>query len=136
MDFLILFFKFLFDLILDYRDIKIFGHDCVASLLLKRLILAEASTDFKVEMGITVILISFFFFRAFYKFEFEDVRKLVAELCGRIHPQVYNSDFILFYLLITIPGSLQENLMSLLLAFYLLNLLLFFTDESIFFLCF
>ncbi|XP_059462765.1 uncharacterized protein LOC132191689 isoform X2 [Corylus avellana] len=26
--------------------------------------------------------------RAFYKFEFEDVRKLAAELCGRIHPQV------------------------------------------------
>ncbi|GLT55250.1 hypothetical protein SLA2020_283890 [Shorea laevis] len=26
--------------------------------------------------------------RAFHKFEFEDVRKLAAELCGRIHPQV------------------------------------------------
>ncbi|XWS56252.1 hypothetical protein CRYUN_Cryun09bG0070000 [Craigia yunnanensis] len=26
--------------------------------------------------------------RAFSKFEFEDVRKLAAELCGRIHPQV------------------------------------------------
>ncbi|KAF9617299.1 hypothetical protein IFM89_035243 [Coptis chinensis] len=26
--------------------------------------------------------------RAFNKFEFEDVRKLAAELCGRIHPQV------------------------------------------------
>ncbi|OIV92331.1 hypothetical protein TanjilG_10541 [Lupinus angustifolius] len=26
--------------------------------------------------------------RAFYEFEFEDVRKLSAELCGRIHPQV------------------------------------------------
>ncbi|CAL0310061.1 unnamed protein product [Lupinus luteus] len=28
------------------------------------------------------------FNRAFYVFEFEDVRKLSAELCGRIHPQV------------------------------------------------
>ncbi|KAF5175422.1 Arm repeat superfamily protein [Thalictrum thalictroides] len=26
--------------------------------------------------------------RAFHKFEYEDVRKLAAELCGRIHPQV------------------------------------------------
>ncbi|KAG6694135.1 uncharacterized protein LOC122276108 isoform X3 [Carya illinoinensis] len=26
--------------------------------------------------------------RAFHKFEFDDVRKLAAELCGRIHPQV------------------------------------------------
>ncbi|KAK9986731.1 hypothetical protein SO802_031682 [Lithocarpus litseifolius] len=26
--------------------------------------------------------------RAFHKFEFEDVQKLAAELCGRIHPQV------------------------------------------------
>ncbi|XP_011020335.1 PREDICTED: uncharacterized protein LOC105122745 isoform X2 [Populus euphratica] len=36
-------------------------HDCLAALLLKR---------------------------AFNKYEFEDVRKLAAELCGRIHPQV------------------------------------------------
>ncbi|XP_022967683.1 uncharacterized protein LOC111467138 [Cucurbita maxima] len=28
------------------------------------------------------------FYRAFSKFEFDDVRKLAAELCGRIHPQV------------------------------------------------
>ncbi|XP_062117653.1 uncharacterized protein LOC133831397 isoform X2 [Humulus lupulus] len=45
----------------DDRDFKIFGDECVVSLLFKR---------------------------AFYKFEFEDVRKLAAELCGRIHPQV------------------------------------------------
>ncbi|PON91698.1 Coatomer beta subunit [Trema orientale] len=45
----------------DYTDIKIFSHECVASLLLKR---------------------------AFYKFQFEDVRKLAAELCGRVHPKV------------------------------------------------
>ncbi|KAF3442571.1 hypothetical protein FNV43_RR16487 [Rhamnella rubrinervis] len=45
----------------DYGDINIFNHDCLAALLLKR---------------------------AFYNFEFEDVRKLAAELCGRIHPQV------------------------------------------------
>jgi hypothetical protein len=29
-------------------------------------------------------------FRALCEFEFEDVRKLSAELCGRIHPQVMN----------------------------------------------
>ncbi|KAM6568437.1 hypothetical protein CsatB_016422 [Cannabis sativa] len=45
----------------DDTDYKIFSDECVASLLFKR---------------------------AFYKFEFEDVRKLAAELCGRIHPQV------------------------------------------------
>ncbi|XP_054775738.1 uncharacterized protein LOC129284315 isoform X2 [Prosopis cineraria] len=37
------------------------GHECIAGLLLSR---------------------------AFCDFEFEDVRKLAAELCGRIHPQV------------------------------------------------
>ncbi|KAK9291087.1 hypothetical protein L1049_009274 [Liquidambar formosana] len=45
----------------DNGDINILDHDCVAALLLNR---------------------------AFGKFEFEDVRKLAAELCGRIHPQV------------------------------------------------
>ena len=30
----------------------------------------------------------FIIFRAFCEFEFEEVRKLSAELCGRIHPQV------------------------------------------------
>ncbi|KAL5540486.1 hypothetical protein UlMin_043080 [Ulmus minor] len=44
-----------------HSDIEIFSHDCIASLLFKR---------------------------AFYRFEFENVRKLAAELCGRIHPQV------------------------------------------------
>ncbi|KAJ4979551.1 hypothetical protein NE237_010331 [Protea cynaroides] len=33
-------------------------------------------------------LAAFLLNRAFHKFEFEDVRKLAAELCGRIHPQV------------------------------------------------
>lgn len=28
------------------------------------------------------------FFRALSKSEFEDVRKLAAELCGRLHPEV------------------------------------------------
>ncbi|XP_015899000.3 uncharacterized protein LOC107432388 [Ziziphus jujuba] len=45
----------------DCGDINIFSHDCLIALLLKR---------------------------AFYNFEFEDVQKLAAELCGRIHPQV------------------------------------------------
>ncbi|CAK7342514.1 unnamed protein product [Dovyalis caffra] len=42
-------------------DVNIIDEECVAALLLKR---------------------------AFNKYEFEDVRKLAAELCGRIHPQV------------------------------------------------
>ncbi|KAL5744037.1 hypothetical protein ACOSQ2_027153 [Xanthoceras sorbifolium] len=44
-----------------YGNINIIDHNCVAALLLNR---------------------------AFSKFELEDVRKLAAELCGRIHPQV------------------------------------------------
>ncbi|OMO71598.1 Cytochrome P450 [Corchorus olitorius] len=36
------------------------------------------------EMSVATFLLN----RAFSKFEFEDVRKLAAELCGRIHPQV------------------------------------------------
>ncbi|CAK9319331.1 unnamed protein product [Citrullus colocynthis] len=43
------------------HDMDIVDHTCVAALLLNR---------------------------AFSKFEFDDVRKLAAELCGRIHPQV------------------------------------------------
>ncbi|KAL6987105.1 hypothetical protein U1Q18_012862 [Sarracenia purpurea var. burkii] len=49
---------------LQYQDtgyIDIDDDDCIAGILLKR---------------------------AFNKFEFDDVRKLAAELCGRIHPQV------------------------------------------------
>lgn len=45
----------------EYGDINTNGHECVAVFLLNR---------------------------AFSTFEFQDVRKLAAELCGRIHPQV------------------------------------------------
>lgn len=45
----------------EYGDINTNGHECVAAFLLNR---------------------------AFSTFEFQDVRKLAAELCGRIHPQV------------------------------------------------
>ncbi|XP_039010853.1 uncharacterized protein LOC120139789 [Hibiscus syriacus] len=45
----------------EYRDVYLIDDDSVAAFLVNR---------------------------AFSKFEFEDVRKLAAELCGRIHPQV------------------------------------------------
>ncbi|XP_028774436.1 uncharacterized protein LOC114731438 isoform X1 [Neltuma alba] len=48
------------DIVPGTRDIEV-GYECIAALLLSR---------------------------AFCDFEFEDVRKLAAELCGRIHPQV------------------------------------------------
>lgn len=32
-------------------------------------------------------------FRALSKFEFEDVRKLAAELCGRIQPEVATTSY-------------------------------------------
>ncbi|KAK5841784.1 uncharacterized protein LOC108467232 [Gossypium arboreum] len=42
------------------------------------------------DVSVTVddSVVAFLVNRAFSKFEFEDVRKLAAELCGRIHPQV------------------------------------------------
>ncbi|KAF8102152.1 hypothetical protein N665_0201s0435 [Sinapis alba] len=49
------------DSVNEYRDIKFKDCQCIAAFL---------------------------FERAFSKFEFEEVRKLAAELCGRIHPQV------------------------------------------------
>ncbi|XP_024012800.1 uncharacterized protein LOC18019860 isoform X2 [Eutrema salsugineum] len=49
------------DSVNEYRDIKFEDCKCIAAFLLER---------------------------AFSKFEFEEVRKLAAELCGRIHPQV------------------------------------------------
>lgn len=45
----------------DLGDVNVLDHECLAAFLLNR---------------------------AFNKLEFEDVRKLAAELCGRIHPQV------------------------------------------------
>ncbi|XP_042514637.1 uncharacterized protein LOC122089182 isoform X2 [Macadamia integrifolia] len=42
--------------------------------------------DFNIQSN--ECLAAFLVNRAFHKFEFEDVRKLAAELCGRIHPQV------------------------------------------------
>ncbi|CAH2063814.1 unnamed protein product [Thlaspi arvense] len=49
------------DSVNEYRDIKFEDSQCIAAFLLER---------------------------AFSKFEFDEVRKLAAELCGRIHPQV------------------------------------------------
>ncbi|KAM5549867.1 hypothetical protein ABKV19_001009 [Rosa sericea] len=52
----------------DCQDINAINQDTVTALLLKSLVI--------------------FIFRTFCEFEFNDVRKLAAELCGRIHPQV------------------------------------------------
>ncbi|XP_010516375.1 PREDICTED: uncharacterized protein LOC104792046 isoform X2 [Camelina sativa] len=49
------------DSVNDYQDIKFEDCQCIAAFILER---------------------------AFSKFEYEEVRKLSAELCGRIHPQV------------------------------------------------
>ncbi|EFH52684.1 binding protein [Arabidopsis lyrata subsp. lyrata] len=49
------------DSVNDYQDIKFEDCQCIAAFILER---------------------------AFSKFEFEEVRKLSAELCGRLHPQV------------------------------------------------
>ncbi|KHG04122.1 hypothetical protein F383_04942 [Gossypium arboreum] len=48
------------------------------------------------DVSVTVddSVVAFLVNRAFSKFEFEDVRKLAAELCGRIHPQVPRNDLI------------------------------------------
>ncbi|MBA0607893.1 hypothetical protein Godav_020156, partial [Gossypium davidsonii] len=51
----------------EYGDVSVTGDDSVVAFLVNRSILDN---------------------EAFSRFEFEDVRKLAAELCGRIHPQV------------------------------------------------
>lgn len=64
--------------------------DCIAGFLLNRLVLEEHSLCL-LQLNITgawCVCHLFISFRAFCEFEFEDVRKLSAELCGRIHPQV------------------------------------------------
>ncbi|GAV57287.1 hypothetical protein CFOL_v3_00825 [Cephalotus follicularis] len=60
----------------DYRDIVIIDRESVSAILLNR---------------------------ALSKFEFEDVRKLAAELCGRIHPKVLLP--IVYYQLKDAAGS-------------------------------
>ncbi|KAB2098015.1 hypothetical protein ES319_A01G209000v1 [Gossypium barbadense] len=44
--------------------------------------------DGDVSVTVDDSVVAFLVNRAFSKFEFEDARKLAAELCGRIHPQV------------------------------------------------
>ncbi|XP_043692010.1 uncharacterized protein LOC122642563 isoform X2 [Telopea speciosissima] len=49
-------------------------------------IIVNGIRDFNIQSN--ECLAAFLVNRAFHKLEFEDVRKLAAELCGRIHPQV------------------------------------------------
>lgn len=70
------------------EEIDIIAHQCVAAFLLNRLI---HKNKFYQRLIYLIDYLTFFLcynFRAFSKFEFVDVRKLAAELCGRIHPQV------------------------------------------------
>ncbi|KAL1194541.1 hypothetical protein V5N11_020604 [Cardamine amara subsp. amara] len=64
----------------DYQDIKFEDCQCIAAFILER---------------------------AFSKFEFEEVRKLSAELCGRIHPQVL---FPTVFLQLEKATELQDSL--------------------------
>lgn len=73
-----------------YGSIDINDHECVAMLLLNRY---HHKHNIKLTSDNNLMSIAMFF-RALGKFEFEDVRKLAAELCGRIHPQVYKIDFL------------------------------------------
>ncbi|XP_068472722.1 uncharacterized protein [Phaseolus vulgaris] len=61
----------------DLNSSIMYGH------LSKNIIPASRNTDIDCDC-ISAFLLN----RAFSEFEFEDVRKLSAELCGRIHPQV------------------------------------------------
>ncbi|KFK35004.1 hypothetical protein AALP_AA5G221800 [Arabis alpina] len=72
--------KFSGDSVNDYRDIKFEDCQCIATFILER---------------------------AFSKFEFEEVRKLSAELCGRIHPQVL---FPIVFLQLEKATELQDSL--------------------------
>ncbi|VVB06055.1 unnamed protein product [Arabis nemorensis] len=68
------------DSVNDYQDIKFEDCQCIAAFILER---------------------------AFSKFEFEEVRKLSAELCGRIHPQVL---FPIVFLQLEKATELEDSL--------------------------
>ncbi|KAI3923723.1 hypothetical protein MKW98_011353 [Papaver atlanticum] len=57
-----------------------YGH-----LLKKGIVDGTTDSSFENRSSIAVLLVN----RAFNKYELEDVRKLAAELCGRLHPKVY-----------------------------------------------
>ncbi|KAK7378180.1 hypothetical protein VNO80_03617 [Phaseolus coccineus] len=63
----------------DLNSSIMYGH------LSKNIILDAASRNTDIDCD---CISAFLLNRAFCEFEFEDVRKLSAELCGRIHPQV------------------------------------------------
>ena len=98
-------------------SININDHECVASLLLNRyhqkhntkLISDTNLMSYHLSIKKKKKLMSIaIFFRALFKIEFEDVRKLASELCGRIHPQV-DKVYILFLLLFKIVYSLLKK---------------------------
>ena len=74
----------------DNFDIS--NYECVASLLFNRSVKDPygfcCSSGFFLQLRSTDVFMSVPFIRAFCRFEYEDVRKLAAELSGRIHPQV------------------------------------------------
>lgn len=59
--------------------------------------------------------VNFLYIRAFYKYEFEDVRKLAAELCGRIHPQVNDCtslSYLIHFIVVMVGVSLYQFYMK------------------------
>ncbi|CAJ1911035.1 unnamed protein product [Sphenostylis stenocarpa] len=64
----------------DLNSSIMYGH-------LSKIIIQEDAARRETDIGYDCIA-TFLLNRAFCEFEFEDVRKLSAELCGRIHPQV------------------------------------------------
>ncbi|KAM4079537.1 hypothetical protein ACB094_09G123500 [Castanea mollissima] len=73
-------------LIIRMLPLRIFDDLTLSAMYDKLLIqgIMHGYGDFNKHDSVAAFLLN----RAFHKFEFEDVRKLAAELCGRIHPQV------------------------------------------------
>ncbi|KAB1222327.1 hypothetical protein CJ030_MR2G002032 [Morella rubra] len=73
-------------LLIRMLPLRIFN-DLNSSIIYDRLLIEDSMRgygDLNNPDSVAALLLN----RAFHAFEFEDVRKLAAELCGRIHPQV------------------------------------------------
>ncbi|PPS10712.1 hypothetical protein GOBAR_AA09920 [Gossypium barbadense] len=67
--------------------------------------------DGDVSVTVDDSVVAFLVNRAFSKFEFEDARKLAAELCGRIHPQVRGKESLVHPFILQIWRTIKVILL-------------------------
>ncbi|GMH08179.1 hypothetical protein Nepgr_010019 [Nepenthes gracilis] len=75
-------------LILRLLPLRVFN-DLHSAIMYGQLLDQDITQGYEfIDIGNYECIAAFLFNRTFCQFEFDDVRKLAAELCGRIHPQV------------------------------------------------